>query len=183
MTILLALVLLFTLAACGTKDAPATTNAPAAETTAAPAETTEAAEETTTAAEETTEAVEETTEAVEETTEAVVDASAAVAEFVETNREALIATMEAAFASDASMTCAVTVASEGTALVINININELEDVSDEVKAQMQEAYDSINEVFVEALKMFQTEAPELTAMQVNVCDKNGDVLAVILAEA
>ena len=61
--------------------------------------------------------------------------------------------------------------------VVTICINELDNVSEEEKADMQAAYDEMAPLMGESLTMMQAEVEGLTYFCVNVCDKDGDFLA------
>ncbi len=81
LALLMALALVFSLAACGGKDEPETTTAPDVTEDVANDETTAAADETTAAVDETTAAADETTTAVDETTAVAPGAEMTAAEF------------------------------------------------------------------------------------------------------
>ena len=66
----------------------------------------------------------QTTEpSIPETTEAQLTA---IEKFVEENREELLSPMEESFATSSGMTCTSDVRAEGNGIIIDININELE---------------------------------------------------------
>lgn len=113
---------------------------------------------------------------------AAVATSNKVAEYVQANKAALLAEMEESFATSSGMTCTSSITTEGNGIVISININELDNVDQEIKDQMQDAYDQMNGVFVESLKLMQQEVPEIESMKIKVCEKDGDVLATIFAK-
>ena len=104
-----------------------------------------------------------------------------VQEYVDTKGDELVASMEQAFASSSGMTCTSTIKAEGNGFIIDININELTGVTDEQKAQLQQAYDAMDEQFEENLKTMQEGLPELEYMTVNVRDKDGEFLAAVKA--
>lgn len=101
--------------------------------------------------------------------------------YIAKNKEALLSSMEASFATSAGMTCKSDVEVDGDGFIITIKIDQLENVEDSVKEQLQTAYDGMSATFEQSLKTMQTELKELEYYQVNVCDKNGDVLATITA--
>ena len=113
---------------------------------------------------------------------AVDPAEQKIAEYVEKNKEALLAGMEASFATSSGMTCTSSIKAEGRGFVIQLNINELEDVPEEDKALLQSIYDGMGENFKSSLKTMQTEIPEIEYYKVLVCEKDGDVLATIEAK-
>lgn len=99
--------------------------------------------------------------------------------YMEKNGDDLLETMEDSFATSSGMTCTSDWEVKGNGLIVNININELEDLDDEVKNLMQEAYDSMGSYFDGTLKMMQKDIPELEYFTLNVCEKDGDLIATI----
>lgn len=164
LALILALTLCLAFAACGSSQ-PAATKAPV-ETTAAPIETTLPAE---------------TTEAPVETTVAPTEADdmALLNAWLLLNKSALKSSMEESFATSAGMTCTSDIELIGTGLVITININELVDVPQVTKDQLQATYDTMGADFDTLLEQLQAEVPQLTSFTIVVGDKNGDVLATI----
>lgn len=159
----LALMLCFSIAACGsTEEAEPTTTAAPIETTAAPIETTEAP--------------------VETTAEPTESAMAAIEAYVAANKAALLSTMEQSFATSSGMTCTSDIAVIDNGIVIDININELENVEQAVKDQLQSTYDTMDATFEELLAQLQTELPEVEYLTININEKNGTLIASITAD-
>ena len=79
------------------------------------------------------------------------------------------------------MTCTSSIYVEGMGFVIVLNINELDNVDDAAKQQMQSSYDAMDATFESALTTFQIALPELEYYEVQVCEVDGDLLATILA--
>ena len=107
--------------------------------------------------------------------------NAAVVEFVNENKSELLESMEESFATSSGMTCTSSIEVIGSGIVISININELDNIPQETKDLMQEVYDAMSGTFEGMLSDLQKEIPEVTFMQINVCEKDGDVLATIKA--
>ena len=107
--------------------------------------------------------------------------NAAVVEFVNENKSELLESMEESFATSSGMTCKSDIEVIGSGIVISININELDNIPKETKDFMQETYDAMSGTFEGMLSDLQKEIPEVTFMQINVCEKDGDVLATIKA--
>ena len=149
---LLAMVMVLSLAACGGDKKDSGTKLP----------------------QETTEPV-ETTEATEEPTEALSPVEA----YVEENREALISSMNESFGATSGMTCTSEVRAEGNGIVIDIRINEMDNLTDEEKAALQQIYDSMGATFGQMLTECRKDLPELEYITMNVCEADGDVAAVI----
>ncbi|MBR6693931.1 MAG: hypothetical protein IKL62_03175 [Clostridia bacterium] len=103
----------------------------------------------------------------------------AVAEWVEENEDDMLAAMEQSFAGSSGMTCTSSIKVSGNGFTINININELTNVTADQKKQLQDTYDSMDSQFETLLDNAQLELPELEYINYNVCDKYGNVLAVI----
>ena len=89
--------------------------------------------------------------------------------------------MEESFATSSGMTCTSDIEVVGSGIVISIKINELEDLPKETKDMMQDVYDAMNPVFEQSLTELQKEVPEVTALTIRVCEKDGDEVAVIKA--
>lgn len=104
-----------------------------------------------------------------------------VVAYVEEYGDVMLESMESSFATSSGMTCKSTIEAVGSGIVISININELEDVPQETKDAMQSAYDQMSSTFEGLLQQLQQEVPEVTYLKISVCEKDGDVLAVIKA--
>ena len=107
--------------------------------------------------------------------------NAKIAEYIEKNEDDLIEGFESSFASSSGMTCSSSIKVEGMGFIIKININELENVESSIKAQLQSTYDSMDSTFEPLLEQMQEELPELEYFEIDVCDKNGDLLATVIA--
>ena len=107
--------------------------------------------------------------------------NAAVTKFVNENKSELLESMEESFATSSGMTCTSDIEVIGSGIVISIKINELEDVPEETREMMQDVYDAMNPVFKQALDELRKEVPEVTALKIRVCEKDGDEVAVIKA--
>ena len=93
----------------------------------------------------------------------------------------MLESMEESFATSSGMTCKSSIEAVGSGIEIKLNINELEDVPQETKDAMQSAYDQMASTFEGLLKDLQKEIPEVTYLKISVCEKDGDVMAVIKA--
>lgn len=102
-----------------------------------------------------------------------------VKEYIDENREEILDSMEESFAYSSGMTCTSSIKVVDAGFIVNININELDDVPEETKEQMQDAYDSLGNTFEGMLEDMQEELPELEYFTIKVCDKDGEVLATI----
>ena len=92
----------------------------------------------------------------------------------------LLSSMEQSFTA-AGMSCDTDIEVKGMGIVISVNIDGLDDVPAEQKAQMKEAYDSMSSVFESSLELMQKDLPELEYYQVDVCEEDGDLLATVVA--
>ncbi len=102
-----------------------------------------------------------------------------IVDYMTKNANVLMDSMESSFASSSGMTCRSTWEVVGNGLILNININELEDLSDEQKSQMQSIYDSNIDQFAGILSSLQTVMPDLEYCDINVCEQDGDIAATI----
>lgn len=80
------------------------------------------------------------------------------------------------------LTCTANIEAMGTGFVITICINELDDVSEEDKAAMQASYDEMAPLMGDAMEAMKAELEGLTYFCVNVCDVDGDFLASLYVE-
>lgn len=107
-------------------------------------------------------------------------ANAKIVEYVEKNEDELIDSMEQAFAKSSGMTCTSSIKVEDMGFIIQININELDNLDDSTKAQIQTTYDNMSSQFSSMLSGAQTELPELEYMEILVCERDGDKIANIV---
>lgn len=106
------------------------------------------------------------------------DASNKVKEYVDENGEAFLEGFEQGFESS-GLTCTSSIKAEGNGIVITVCINELVDVTGDVKAQLQSTYDADTSAYESVLAQLQGEVPELETMTYRICEKDGDILATI----
>ncbi len=102
----------------------------------------------------------------------------AVEKYINENKAELISSFESSFESS-GLTCDTDIYAEGNGMVIDVKINEFDDLDSATKDLLQETYDSMGSVFDAALEEMQKELPELESLKINVCEKDGDVAAVI----
>lgn len=102
-----------------------------------------------------------------------------VASYVKNSGDALSDSFEQLFAASSDMTCVSSVKAEGTGIVIDVKINELDNMTQEQKDLMQKTYDDMGDRFDGSLVSIQRQLPEMTYMTVHVCEKDGDVIATI----
>ena len=103
----------------------------------------------------------------------------AIVKYVDENRAELLSTMETSFAGASGMSCESNIYVEGDGFVIDIDINGMSNVDDATKELLQETYDTMDDTFDLLLANIQKELPECEYFTINVCDENGEVLAVI----
>ena len=108
-------------------------------------------------------------------------AVAALNAWLKNNRDSLLSSMEESFATSSGMTCTSNIEVIGSGFVITLNINELDNIPQETKDQMQAIYDSMGESFDSMLAQMQLELSQITYFTIIVGDKNGDVLSTITA--
>lgn len=155
LSLIIILVLCFSIAACGNSGSAEPTNENPIETTTAPTETTVPPTES---------------------------AMAAIEAYVNENKAALLSTMEQSFATSSGMTCTSDIAVIDNGIVIDININELENVEQTVKDQLQASYNTMDAAFEELLTELQKELPEVEYMTININEKNGTLVASLTAD-
>ena len=104
-----------------------------------------------------------------------------IKEYVAEHKAELLSAMEQSFTASAGLSCDSDIEVKGMGIVISVNIDGLDDVPAEQKAQMKEAYDSMSSVFESSLELMQKDLPELEYYQVDVCEEDGDLLATVVA--
>ena len=107
--------------------------------------------------------------------------SSAIQDYIDANKYTILSSMEQSFANSSGMTCSSSIEVIGNGFVIRLNINELNNIDSNTKAQMQTAYDSMSGTFSGMLDDLQTEVPELEYFTIHVCEADGDILATINA--
>ena len=108
------------------------------------------------------------------------DASAVVKKYIEEHEEEILESFSSTLTAS-GLTCEATIKTEGTRFILDVNVKELEDITDDQKASLQAEYDALQSTFDEALTDMQTELPELTGYTMNVRDVNGNLLATVKA--
>ena len=110
------------------------------------------------------------------------DDAAKVKAYVEEHEDELISGLEASFTQTSGMSCNSSIEVDGCGFIISIKIDGLDDIADDLKDQMQTAYNSLESTFDGALKDMQKEIPELDYFTIRVCEEDGDLLATINAD-
>ncbi len=109
------------------------------------------------------------------------EANPALTAFLDTNKDVFLSSMLDSFTQSSGTTCKGDVRAEGNAFVVDIRIDGWNDISDDIKTQLQQAYDTMGTSFDDSLKQMQASLPELESFIVNVCEEDGDIVAVIHA--
>lgn len=106
----------------------------------------------------------------------------AIVAYMNKNGDAMISSMEQGFSQSSGMTCKANYEVIGNGIVINLNINELDNVDSETKAQMQTMCDALGGSLKLLLPSMQAEIPELEYFTMNICEVDGEVVASITVE-
>jgi len=101
--------------------------------------------------------------------------------FVDEQGEAFLSELESGFVATAGTGCSSSIVANGNGVLITIKINGVNNVTAEEKATMQSAYDASSATFSAALSSLRTEYPGISSLTINVCEEDGDLLAVISA--
>lgn len=99
--------------------------------------------------------------------------------YVEENKEALLASMEESFSGSSGMTCTSDLHVEGNGIIIDLNINELDDLTEDEKQEVQSLYDAMGSMYYEVLTECRTEIPELEFITMNIREVDGDLIAAL----
>ncbi len=106
--------------------------------------------------------------------------NSAIEDYINENKASLIAEMEQGLAAS-GLSCKTDIEAEGAGFKVYIYINELENVDDQTKANLQEVYDTMSDTYELLLKNMQKQIDGLEYFQYILCDRYGDELAVITA--
>ena len=107
---------------------------------------------------------------------------AKVSAWVEENRALLVQTFEASFTDSANgLTCSASVTTSMDGFIIDVKINEFDNITDDIKSQLQGVYDALNPTFETLLGEMKKEIAELGFFTINVREVDGDLLAVVNA--
>ena len=102
--------------------------------------------------------------------------------YINAHGDELVESMEQSFASSSGLTCTSSIEAKDGGLVITLNINELDNVDEEIKNQMQEGFNSVQGSFDVLLDDLQEEVPEAKHLTLKICEKDGDLIAKIVAK-
>ena len=81
--------------------------------------------------------------------------------------------------SSGGIECDCKLSVDGTKLIVDCLVAGVDEVPEETRKEMQEAYDATAEELSEAFKPIKDEAPSLTEVILNICEEDGDVIAIV----
>ena len=102
-----------------------------------------------------------------------------VAEYVALYGNDLIGGFEEGFVGSSGMTCSSTATAVDTGIVLNFNINELDNLTADQKANIQNSLDQIAPSLVPGFNLIKTDLPELTYLKIYACESDGDLIATV----
>lgn len=101
--------------------------------------------------------------------------------YVEENGEELIADFESGLKSS-GLTCESTVEGKGNEIILTTNIDQLDNLTDDQKEQMQDMFDDMNSEMKAGFSGVEKELPTLERISFNICEKDGDEVADIVID-
>ena len=104
-----------------------------------------------------------------------------VADYVAANSATIISNFEYGF-SASGMTCNSTIEAVGTGIHLKVCINEIDNLTEDQKAVMQDTFDQGDASLDAGFEEIQAEIPELTYIQLEICEVDGDKVAVVKIE-
>lgn len=110
------------------------------------------------------------------------DVQAQLQAFIDLGGDTMVKAMEESFAGASGMTCTSTIEVVDNGLLLTIRINDLENVDEATKKQMQDSFDLLQDQFDGILDEIQDSIPGTEHFTIHVCDKNGDMLGSISAK-
>ncbi|MBR2476804.1 MAG: hypothetical protein IKB50_01570 [Clostridia bacterium] len=81
--------------------------------------------------------------------------------------------------SSGGLDCECSIRVEGTSLIVDCLILDVDNVPAETKEDMQKSYDSSKDSMKATFEPFKEEAPNLTLVVLNICEEDGDLLASV----
>lgn len=91
------------------------------------------------------------------------------------------ALFEESFSSTSGgLECDCKLSVKGTTLVLDNLVENINDVPEETKEEMQAAYEEAKDELAEGFKPIKTEAPGMSEVIFNVCEEDGDVIASVV---
>ena len=108
--------------------------------------------------------------------------TAKIQAYIDASGQDLVDGMEEIFASSSGMTCKSSIKAEDSGIVITIKVNEIDGLTKDQKDLMQSQYDSVQSTFDGLLDEMQKEVPEVKHFTIKVCEKDGDLIAKIVAK-
>ena len=102
-----------------------------------------------------------------------------VAEYVALYSKDLIDSFEAGLVESSGLTCSSTASAVGTGIVLNININEINNLTADQKATIQDNFDQMSPSLVPDFNLVKSELPELTYIKFYICESDGDHIATL----
>lgn len=103
-----------------------------------------------------------------------------VESYVESNRDELIETFNSSF-SASGYSCETELRAEGNGMIFDVKVDALADLTDDQKALLQETYDGMSSSFDSSFEQMKEGLPSLEYVVWNICEADGDVVAVIEA--
>lgn len=103
-----------------------------------------------------------------------------VESYVDSHRDELIENVQTTMSSS-GVECTADVKAEGNTMIFNVNIKGFNDIPQETKDLLQDTYDGMQSTFDESFAQMQEGLPTLEATVWNICEEDGDVMAVVEA--
>ncbi len=102
--------------------------------------------------------------------------------YVDANGDALLDVFVESFTAESGLTCDAEIWAVGNGIEMAISINELDDLTDSEKYEMQGTYDAMQGEFDPMLEALQAEVPELDYLIIYICEVDGDLAAYITVD-
>ena len=106
------------------------------------------------------------------------DTSNKVEEYIETNKETIISSVKKGL-GNADLACTHSIVADGNGFVVNINFNDMDNLTPEDKIAYQAGYNSLRTEFENMLATWRKGFPELGYVKFNMCEKDGDIIYTI----
>ena len=105
-----------------------------------------------------------------------------VADFVKENKAALVESFETNFEESSGLDADCSVSAKGNSIAFKVCLEDVDDIPEEAKAQMQEGFDAIQDEFASEFEDVKEELGSVESIIIDVCEEDGDLLASIEAK-
>ena len=106
------------------------------------------------------------------------DVSNKIEEYVNTNEDDIISSVKKGLSNETA-NCTYSITVDGNSFLVYIYLNDMNDLTEIDKVAYQAGYNSMQSVFDNMLANWRKDIPELVSVKFNICEVDGDLIAII----